>query len=161
MRDGNKDGRGMARWLVGIAVAVACIGAASVVSASPPSSEGFTAAVIGSGTTDHNWGFRAVVGKKTVVSQFNLEPGAYGGWHHDYGRTLVTVMTGEVTLYHSDCSSQTYVAGDAFVEQAGVVHIPVNTGDEPLQFAAVFFRVPLDAASPRVEDDPPAGCDVT
>ena len=45
MRDGNKDGRGMARWLVGIAVAVACIGAASVVSASPPSSEGFTAAV--------------------------------------------------------------------------------------------------------------------
>src|SRR5215217_4399784 len=126
MRDGNKDGRGMARWLVGIAVAVACIGAASVVSASPPSSEGFTAAVIGSGTTDHNWGFRAVVGKKTVVSQFNLEPGAYGGWHHHYGRTLVTVMTGEVTLYHADCSSQTYVAGDAFVEQAGVVHIPAT-----------------------------------
>ena len=161
MRDQRKDGRGMARWLVGIAVVVASLAGSSVVSASPPSPEGFTSAVVGVGETDQNYVFKAVVGKKTVVSKFNLEPGAYGGWHHHYGRTLVTVMTGEVTLYHADCSSQTYVAGDAFVEQAGVVHMPVNTGDEPVQFAAVFFRVPIDAASARVEDDPPAGCDVT
>jgi quercetin dioxygenase-like cupin family protein len=162
MRDEQKDGRNRTRWLVAIAVAVACVGASSsVVSASPPSSKGFTAAVIGVGATDHNYGFKAKVGEKTVVSQFNLEPGAYGGWHHHYGRTLVTVMTGEVTLYHADCSSHVYQAGDAFVEMPGVVHMPVNTGDEPLQFAAVFFRVPLDAASPRIEDDEPSGCDVT
>ena len=118
MRDQRKDGRGMARWLVGIAVVVASLAGSSVVSASPPSPVGFTSAVVGVGETDQNYVFKAVVGKKTVVSKFNLEPGAYGGWHHHYGRTLVTVMTGEVTLYHADCSSQTYVAGDAFVEQA-------------------------------------------
>jgi hypothetical protein len=37
----------------------------------------------------------------------------------------------------------------------------VNTGDEPVQLGTVLFRVPMDAASPRIEDDEPSGCDVT
>jgi quercetin dioxygenase-like cupin family protein len=160
MRDQLKDGRRWARWSLSLAVVATCVWTSSVVSASPPS-EGFASTPIGSGETDRQYVFKAVVGKRTVVSQFNFEPGAYSGWHHHYGRTLVTVSTGEVTLYHADCSSHVYVAGDAFVEMPGVVHIAVNTGDEPLQLGTVFFRVPMDAASPRVEDDEPSGCDVT
>jgi hypothetical protein len=38
------------------------------------------------------------------------------GWHNHVGIVVVTVKDGAVTRYMSDCSSQTFHAGDVFIE---------------------------------------------
>src|SRR3990170_8716058 len=37
--------------------------------------------------------------------------GSFSGWHHHPGMVLVSVESGAVTLWKSDCSSTTYGAG--------------------------------------------------
>ena len=54
----------------------------------------------------------------TVVRVAKVVFGAGGssGWHHHPGFVLVSVQSGSVTVWHSDCSQTTYGAGSAFVE---------------------------------------------
>jgi len=64
-----------------------------------------------------------VVRVATVV----FGPGGSSGWHHHPGFVIVSVKSGSVTVWHSDCSQETYGAGSAFVE----------TGDDPGQVTSV------------------------
>ena len=61
----------------------------------------------------------------TVVRVASVVFGAGGtsGWHHHPGFVIVSVKSGSVTVWGSDCSQTTYAAGSAFVE----------TGDDPGQ----------------------------
>ncbi len=42
------------------------------------------------------------------IQRLVFAPGSYSGWHHHPGMVLVTVESGAVTLWKSDCSSTTY-----------------------------------------------------
>jgi quercetin dioxygenase-like cupin family protein len=55
------------------------------------------------------------------VAAITFDAGGTSGWHHHPGFVIVTVKTGSVTVWKSDCSQRTYGAGSAFIE----------TGDEP------------------------------
>src|SRR6476619_2978890 len=53
--------------------------------------------------------------------------GGSSGWHHHPGFVIVSVKSGAVTVWNSDCSHETYGAGSAFVE----------SGDDPGQVTSV------------------------
>lgn len=65
----------------------------------------------------------------TVVRVATVVFGAGGssGWHHHPGFVIVSVKTGSVTVWGSDCSQTTYGAGSAFVE----------SGNDPGQVTSV------------------------
>jgi hypothetical protein len=65
------------------------------------------------------------------VQRIVIDPGGYSGWHHHPGIVIVSVLSGQVTITESDCSSTTYgpglPAGSSFVE----------SGDDPGQASSV------------------------
>ncbi len=65
------------------------------------------------------------------VQKVVIGVGGYSGWHHHPGIVIATVMSGQVTFTHSDCSSTTYGQGLA----AGSVF--VEGGDDPGQASSV------------------------
>ena len=77
------------------------------------------------------------------------------GWHHHPGLVLVTVESGSVTLWQSDCSSKTYGPG----LPNGAVF--AEGGDDPVQAtstsgATVYVTYVAPSADPpvfRIEDD--------
>jgi hypothetical protein len=78
------------------------------------------------------------------------------GWHHHPGIVIVTVQSGAVTLWQSDCSSKTYGPG----LPNGAVF--AEGGDDPVQATSttgarnyVTFVAPsADPPVFRIEDDP-------
>ncbi len=90
------------------------------------------------------------------VQRLVFGPNSYSGWHHHPGLVLVTVESGSVTLWQSDCSSTTYGPGlpdgAVFVEGA----------DEPVQATSttgavnyvVLVAPSADPSVFRIEDDP-------
>ncbi len=91
----------------------------------------------------------------TVVRVATVVFGAGGssGWHHHPGFVIVSVKSGSVTVWGSDCSQTTYGAGSAFVE----------SGDDPGQVTSVggatnyvTYVVPnVDPLVFRIDDNPP------
>lgn len=51
-----------------------------------------------------------------VTQTIRFDAGSSSGWHSHPGVVLVSVTSGELTHYASDCSSETVSAGEAFAE---------------------------------------------
>ena len=91
------------------------------------------------------------------IQQLLFGAGAYSGWHHHPGIILVSVQSGAVTLWDSDCNSETY--GPGFPNGA----VFAEGGDEPVQAtstdgATAYVMYVAPSADPvvfRIEDDPP------
>jgi hypothetical protein len=91
------------------------------------------------------------------IQKLVFAPGSFSGWHHHPGIVIVTVESGTVTLWRSDCSSTTYGPGlpDGAVFAEG--------GDDPVQATStdgatnyVLYVAPnADPPVFRIEDDPP------
>jgi quercetin dioxygenase-like cupin family protein len=92
---------------------------------------------------------RTVVRVATVV----FGAGGSSGWHHHPGFVIVSVASGSVTVWESDCSQTTYGAGSAFVE----------SGNDPGQVTSaggatnyVTYVVPnVTPLVFRIDDNPP------
>jgi quercetin dioxygenase-like cupin family protein len=90
----------------------------------------------------------------TRVATVVFGAGGSSGWHHHPGFVIVSVKSGSVTVWGSDCSQKTYGAGSAFVE----------SGDDPGQVTSVggatnYVTSVVPNVSPlvfRVEDPVPA-----
>jgi len=91
------------------------------------------------------------------IQELVFEPGGFSGWHHHPGIILVSVKSGAVTLWNSDCSSTTY--GPGLPDGA----VFVEGGDDPVQAtsatgATAYVTYVAPSADPpvfRIEDDPP------
>lgn len=91
------------------------------------------------------------------IQRFVFAPGAYTGWHHHPGLVLVSVETGAVSRWDSDCSSETFGPG----LPNGAVFL--MRGDDPMQVtstdgATVYVTYVVPSADPpvfRIEDVPP------
>jgi hypothetical protein len=80
--------------------------------------------------------------------------GSFSGWHHHPGMVLVTVESGAVTLWNSDCSSQTYGPGlpnGAVFAEGG--DAPQQVTSDGATVYAVFVAPSNDPPITRVEDD--------
>jgi quercetin dioxygenase-like cupin family protein len=143
---------------------VAVIGTfAAVALATPPSNS--TTTVLATGNLDNRVHLNAdrikfqtkdptVVRVQKVV----FGPGGSSGWRHRPGITIVTVASGAVTVWESDCSTTTYGPG----LPAGAVF--TESGDDPGQVTSVdgattYATLVVPNTDPpvfRIDDTPPA-----
>ena len=156
------------KWVAGASIIAASLTLSGAVSLTGSRVAGATDAtgevvstMIGAGTTDEQFEFKARPGKNTLVASFTFGPHSSSGWHTHPGRTLVTVKSGTFTVYHAEeCEPLVFGPGDAFVELPTTVHVGRNETDEPVELGVVFFRVPI-GGSPRIDQPQPANCEIT
>jgi quercetin dioxygenase-like cupin family protein len=90
------------------------------------------------------------------VTKHTFQPGGQTGWHSHPGPSLITVIEGTLTVYHDDCTFETFTAGQSFTDLGcGDIHNVRNEGATEAIDVAVQI-VPHGA--PRREDKPDPGC---
>jgi len=89
-------------------------------------------------------------------STVTIDPLGSSGWHSHPGVVLVTVTSGTVTFYQSDCSFIRYPAGSSFVESNGATGLARNENASNSAVVYVTYIVPVGAAL-RI-DQPDPGC---
>jgi quercetin dioxygenase-like cupin family protein len=96
------------------------------------------------------------------VTRHTFQPGQHTGWHTHPGPSLITVISGELTVYEADnptCTPTVYHAGESFTDiGCGDVHLVRNEGNVQAMDVAVQI-VPAGAAR-RIDADQPANCPV-
>jgi quercetin dioxygenase-like cupin family protein len=90
-----------------------------------------------------------------AVTQFSFAPDTSSGWHHHSGVLMITVQSGTVTTHDENCQTQTYSAGQVFVESGTV---PFMVSNESQDTTAVVYatQVSPDGSPARINDTPPA-----
>jgi len=96
-----------------------------------------------------------------VTQTITYGPGASSGWHSHVGIVVVVVKDGSVTRYRSDCVSQTFHAGDVFVETGdmGPLVLRNESTTTPAHLAATFVAPPPVPDNLRI-NEPNPGCSV-
>ena len=69
----------------------------------------------------------------------NLDPEEWISIHDERGRSLITVVSGEMTAEAADGTQTTYQTGDTLSEGEGPGHRLGNTGTEPVTVAATLL----------------------
>jgi quercetin dioxygenase-like cupin family protein len=94
-----------------------------------------------------------------VTQQAKFAPGAASGWHGHPGYLIATVLSGQLVRYGTDCSSQTFTAGQSFYETGANTFIVKNeTNAEAVD--AVTFVVPggTPTTALRIDKPQPSTC---
>lgn len=96
-----------------------------------------------------------------AVQRIVAAPGGTFGWHSHPGPTIVTVLSGTLTLYHAEhCTTGIdYTAGQSFSNLPDEIHLARNnsTTDTLVIYASYF--VPAGAAALRIDQPSPGlGC---
>jgi quercetin dioxygenase-like cupin family protein len=97
-----------------------------------------------------------------VFQTITFAPGGHTGWHSHPGVLFVSVESGAVTRYESNCESNPYGAGQAFIER-GPEHVILvrNEGSTPAK-VQIAYVVPAGTANAalRIDQPAPEGCSV-
>jgi hypothetical protein len=94
-----------------------------------------------------------------VTQQVKFAPGAFSGWHSHPGYLISTVLSGQLVRYGTDCSSQTFTAGQSFYETGANTFIVKNeTNAEAVDM--VTFVVPggTPTTGLRIDKPQPTTC---
>jgi quercetin dioxygenase-like cupin family protein len=94
-----------------------------------------------------------------VTQQAKFAPGAASGWHSHPGYLTATVVSGQVVRYGTDCSSQTFAAGQSFYETAAKTFIVKNESNADAVVMVTFVApggTPTTAL--RVDKPQPTTC---
>jgi quercetin dioxygenase-like cupin family protein len=96
---------------------------------------------------------------EVVTQQTTFAPGASSGWHSHPGYVTGTVMSGQVVRYATNCSSQTFSAGQTFYETGASTFIVKNQGTTPA-VVMVTFVVPggTPTTGLRLDEPQPTTC---
>ena len=94
-----------------------------------------------------------------VTQQATFAPGATSGWHTHPGFLTATVVSGQVVRYGTDCSSQTFAAGESFYETGTHTFVVKNQGTVPA-VVMVTFAVPggTPTTGLRIDESQPSSC---
>jgi|RhiMetdeSRZDD1v2_1073273.scaffolds.fasta_scaffold1114682_1 quercetin dioxygenase-like cupin family protein len=95
-----------------------------------------------------------------VFQTITYQPGGHTGWHSHPGVLFVTVESGAVTRYESNCERNTYAAGQSFIERGPEQVILVrNEGSTPAKLQ-IAYVVPAGTANAalRIDQPAPEGC---
>ena len=94
-----------------------------------------------------------------VTQTVNFPAGAYSGWHTHPGFLVSTELTGALTKYGTDCSSQTYNPGQSWTETCTNTFIVKNETSAPAS-DIVTFIVPggTPTTALRIDRDQPSTC---
>jgi quercetin dioxygenase-like cupin family protein len=96
---------------------------------------------------------------EVVTQQTTFDPGATSGWHSHPGYLTATVVSGQVTRYGTDCSSETFGAGQSFYETGAKTFVVKNEGTTPA-VVIVTFVVPggTPTTGLRLDEPQPTTC---
>jgi quercetin dioxygenase-like cupin family protein len=94
-----------------------------------------------------------------VTQQVTFAPGAFSGWHSHPGYVTATVVSGQLVRYGTDCSSQTFTAGQSFYETGANTFIVKNETDANA-VVSVTFVVPggTPTTGLRIDESQPTTC---
>jgi quercetin dioxygenase-like cupin family protein len=94
------------------------------------------------------------------MAQITVDPGGSSGWHSHPGGAIIVVKQGTLTVHStlgSRCETETYSAGQAFIERPGEVDQVVNMGTIPYILFVTFPRVP-QGDSARTDEPSSENC---
>jgi len=94
-----------------------------------------------------------------VTQTVNFPAGAYSGWHTHPGFLVSTELTGTLTKYATDCSSQTYNPGQSWTETGASTFLVKNETNAPAS-DIVTFVVPggTPTTGLRIDRAQPSTC---
>lgn len=96
---------------------------------------------------------------EVVTQTAKFPPGASSGWHSHAGYLTATVVSGKVARYSTDCSSQTFAAGQTFYETAAKTF---DVKNESTDNAVVMVTFVVPGGTPttalRVDKPQPTTC---
>jgi quercetin dioxygenase-like cupin family protein len=94
-----------------------------------------------------------------VTQQTTFQPGASSGWHSHPGYLTATVVSGSVVRYATDCTSESFNAGQSFYETGARTFVVKNQGDTPA-VVMVTFVVPggTPTTGLRLDEPQPTTC---
>ena len=97
---------------------------------------------------------------EVVTQQTTFAPGAESGWHSHPGYLTATVVSGQVVRYGSDCSSQTFNAGQSFYETGAKAFIVKNVSTTDPAVVLVTFVAPggTPTTGLRIDEPQPTTC---
>jgi len=151
--------RAIKRFLPVAAVAAVAGGFAAYALATPPSGQHPTTPAIGelaAGQQVNTDRLKFQTKDPADVATFSVtyDPSGFSGWHTHPGIVFVVVQSGSV-VRQVGCSSQTYDAGDSFIESdeqpAGQVRNPSDTTPAVL----TVMQITPHGSPRRVEANPP------
>jgi quercetin dioxygenase-like cupin family protein len=126
--------------------------------ATPPS--GLVNIPVARGTNVSHGTIPLQAGTDIAMAQITVEPGGSSGWHSHPGGAIIVVKMGTLTVYRSlggQCQTETFSAGQAFIERPGEVDQVVNAGSSAYVLWVTFPRVP-QGESPRIDEPNPGTC---
>ncbi len=96
---------------------------------------------------------------EVVTQTVNFPAGASSGWHTHPGFLVSTELTGTLTKYATDCSSQTYNAGQSWTETGANTFVVKNETSAPAS-DIVTFIVPggTPTTGLRIDKEQPSTC---
>jgi quercetin dioxygenase-like cupin family protein len=94
------------------------------------------------------------------IVQNTFPPGTHSGWHTHPGPSLITVTSGELTVYEASdptCTPIIYTAGQSFTDiGCGDVHLIRNEGS--IDAVAIVVQIVPAGAVRRTDADAPGNC---
>lgn len=98
-----------------------------------------------------------------LVTRFVVDPGGTSGWHSHPGFSMVTVISGSITLYDAAlCAGRVVSAGQTFVDEGGShVHLVRNETGTTAQLGAVQIVENVPPAERRIDAPRPNNCAAT
>jgi quercetin dioxygenase-like cupin family protein len=90
----------------------------------------FTKTDINPSVATHFWmlGIESKGATDVYVVRVTFPPGGSTGWHKHPGPSLITVVSGTLTAYDSNCIPHVYNAGECFIDKGDHVHLVRNEG---------------------------------
>jgi quercetin dioxygenase-like cupin family protein len=96
---------------------------------------------------------------EVVTQQTTFAPGASSGWHSHPGYLTGTVISGQVVRYATNCSSETFGAGQTFYETGASTFVLRNQSTDP---AVVIVNFVVPGGTPttglRLDKAQPTSC---
>src|SRR5262249_5335034 len=99
-------------------------------------------------------------GADVAMVQITVEPGGSSGWHSHPGGAIIIVKTGSITVFRSlgsQCQTESYNAGQPFIERPGEVHQVMDGGSTGYVLLVTFPRVP-EGEAPRTDEPSSSNC---
>jgi quercetin dioxygenase-like cupin family protein len=150
----NIGGEMKSRWVLAIVLGLAGVALSSgVVSATTPSD--LTQVPLARGTNVSHGTIPLKIGTDVAMAQITVQPGGSSGWHAHPGGAIIVVKEGSLTVHRSigsQCQTEMYSAGQAFVEQPGEVDQVINNGTVPYVLYVTFPAVPPGSTRTDVPD---------
>ena len=101
-------------------------------------------------------------GAQVIVAHITVEPGGHTPWHYHPGPHIVSVRSGTVEVYETDCSFTSYPTGTGFFDPGGTQRLHVHTLRNPSATdpaEVVITDIRSDDLRPTIAVNPqPAPC---